>query len=150
MDEFCGEEQGIQLVLFKLEVETYGVNIATVREIILTQHYTHFPEARSFVEGLINLRGKIIPVIDLKKLFDLKQKAKTDQNRIMVMDVKGVSFGMIVDEVLEVVYISREMIEPPPPAFNGIDGGFIDGIANKGGEIIVVLNTVKILEANIQ
>ena len=136
----------MQLVLFNLATRTYGMDITSVHEIILLQHSTPIPETPDYVEGVINLRGEIIPVINLKKFFNLPQTEQTDQSRIVVMSIKETVFGMIVDEVQEVINITGEMIEPPPVAFAGIDGGYIDGLANRGKDIIVILNGQKILE----
>lgn len=136
----------MQFVLFNLSTRTYGVDITSVLEIILLQHSTPIPEMPNYMEGVINLRGKIIPVIDLKKFFNFPQTEQTDQNRIVIIEIKEAIFGMIVDEVQEVINITIGMIEAPPDAFADIDKRYIDGIVNRGEEVIVILNGQKILE----
>lgn len=102
-----------QLVVFDLAQEAYGVDIGTVREIIRMQDVTSVPHRPDYVSGVINLRGRITPVVDLRKRFDLSDLEITRDSRIVVVDIDGDDIGMIVDAVTEVLRISTTQIEPP-------------------------------------
>jgi len=122
--------QELQLVAFQLAQEVYGVDIAQVQEIIRMQPITKVPGAPDFVEGVINLRGRVIPVIDLRKRFRLPKGEETKSTRIIVVDVPPHTVGMIVDSVDEVLRLSEDKIEPPSPLIASIDTEYIEG----GGE----------------
>jgi purine-binding chemotaxis protein CheW len=92
-----------QIVLFQLGKETYGVDITAVHEIIRMQPITRLPNAPFFVEGVINLRGRVIPVVDMGKRFGMEKAEKHKNNRVVVLDIKGTTLGIIVDEVKEVL-----------------------------------------------
>ncbi|HWR30879.1 MAG TPA: chemotaxis protein CheW [Negativicutes bacterium] len=107
----------VQLVIFKLAKEDYGLPISKVQEINRMVPITKLPNTPEFMEGIINLRGRVIPVLDLRKRFDFGFQDFTDDTRIMVTDISGQTVGLIVDAVNEVAKIAGECIEPPPPAF---------------------------------
>ncbi len=134
-----------QLVAFQLDNETYGVNISIVREIIRLQTITEVPKTPYFVEGVINLRGNIIPVIDLHKRFDLSQKDQTQHSRIMVVEVEEVTVGMIVDSVSEVLRIPIDKIDPPPPAISGLDSAYLRGVGKLEDRLIMLLDLNQVL-----
>ena len=102
-----------QLVSFDLATESYGVDIGAVREIIRLQEITNVPRTPEFVEGVINLRGKVIPVVDLRKRFGLPVGDQSAENRIVVVDIGGQDIGVIVDAVNEVLRIFTDSVEPP-------------------------------------
>ncbi|HIE12855.1 MAG TPA: chemotaxis protein CheW [Desulfotomaculum sp.] len=135
-----------QVVVFQLADQTYGMDIAAVSEIIRMEKVTYVPRAPEFVEGVINLRGRIIPVIDLRGRFGLKGAEHTRQSRIIVVEMAGVTVGLIVDAVLEVLRIPAESIEPPPAMVDGVDVAYLRGIALFDGRMIILLNLEKILE----
>lgn len=134
-----------QIVVFELANEHYGVDIATVESIIKTQSITSVPQAPSFVEGITNLRGSVLPVIDLRKRFALCKKEETKNSRIMVVSIQNTKVGMIVDGVSEVLRVSDEAIEPTPPLVTGVDASFITGIAKLDDHLIILLDLKKIL-----
>lgn len=138
----CREDQ---LVVFQLAQQTYGIDIASVFEIIRMEKITKVPRTPDFVEGVINLRGKIIPVIDLCKRFGLDCSDATNSSRIIIVDVDGNTIGMIVDAVSEVLSVPVDSIEPPPSMIHGIDAAYLRGIAILEGGLIILLNLGKIL-----
>ncbi|HOV79658.1 MAG TPA: chemotaxis protein CheW [Bacillota bacterium] len=134
-----------QLVVFQLAEQTYGIDIASVFEIIRMETITRVPRTPDFVEGVINLRGKIIPVIDLCKRFNLAISERTNSSRIIIVDVDGNTIGMIVDAVSEVLRVPVDSIEPPPPMIHGINAAYLRGIAILDEKLIILLNLDKIL-----
>ncbi|MGI9951235.1 chemotaxis protein CheW [Moorellaceae bacterium AZ2] len=134
-----------QLVVFQLAGETYGVDIAHVHEIIRLQPITEVPRTPDFVEGVINLRGRIIPVIDLHKRFGLPAAEASNNTRIMVVEVKGITVGMIVDAVSEVLRLPEENIEPPPPIIQGVDVAYLRGVGKWGDKLIILLDLDRVL-----
>lgn len=139
-----------QLVVFELANEHYGVDIAAVESIIKMQPITAVPQAPAFVEGITNLRGSVLPVMDLRKRFGLTlrdQSTETgrDEKRIVVVSMDGMKIGMIVDAVSEVLRVQEEVIEPPPPMVTTINSAFITGIAKVGERLIILLDLAKVL-----
>lgn len=129
-----------QLVVFSLHTELYGVDINVVREIMRMQELTSIPETPSFVEGVINLRGAVTPVIDLRKRLDLYVGEATAETRIVVMDVGSQNIGVIVDEVTEVLRVSEDSIEPTSSIITASDSGYILGIAKLEDRLIILLD----------
>lgn len=134
---------------FKLADEEYGLEILKVREIIGLLPITSLPRTPVFVRGVINLRGKVIPVIDLRQKFELEVAADTDQTCIIVVDVAGqfgsVQIGILVDSVSEVLDIKGEEIEDPPAFGSSVDTAFILGMAKAKGSVKILLNIEKVL-----
>ena len=137
----------IQLVIFQLADELYGVNIHSVESIIKLQTITAVPHAPDFVEGVTNLRGNVLPIIDLRKRFGLELLAETSETRIVVLEIDGMQVGMVVDGVKEVLTIQEEAVEPPSPIVSGIDTSFITGIAKVADDLIILLDLSKVLNA---
>ena len=134
-----------QLVVFDLGGELYGVDIGTVREIIRMQEITHVPNAPEFVEGVTNLRGKVIPVIDLRRRFGMKEGEETSETRIVVVDIGGEDMGVRVDAVTEVLRITEQLIEQPSSVVTTVDSYYMEGIANLGERLIILLDLTKVL-----
>jgi len=139
-----------QLVVFELANEYYGVDIAAVESIIKMQPITAVPQAPAFVEGITNLRGSVLPVMDLRKRFGLsgreqKTESNRDDKRIVVVSMDGMKIGMIVDAVSEVLRVQEDAIEPPPPMVTTINSAFITGIAKVGERLIILLDLARIL-----
>jgi len=134
---------------FKLADEEYGLEILKVREIIGLLPITSLPRTPVFVRGVINLRGKVIPVIDLRQKFELDATTDTDQTCIIVVDVIGqfgsVQIGILVDSVSEVLDIKAEEIEDPPAFGSNVDTAFILGMAKAKGSVKILLNIEKVL-----
>jgi purine-binding chemotaxis protein CheW len=139
-----------QLVVFCLAGETYGIDISSVHEIIRMQTITEVPRTPDFVEGVINLRGRIVPVMDLRKRFGLHLGEKTANSRVIVVEVNGVTVGMIVDAVSEVLRLPEASIEPPPPMFTGVDVAYLQGVGKWQERLIILLNLDKVLYAQEQ
>ncbi len=135
-----------QLVVFVLANEHYGVDIAVVEGIIKMQPITLVPHAPPFVEGVTNLRGKVLPVIDLRKRFGLPRgETNSKDMRIVVMEMNGATVGMVVDGVSEVLQVSLEAIEPPSPIMRTTESGFIKGIAKLADRLVILLDIDQVL-----
>lgn len=135
----------MQLVVFDLASEFYGVEIAAVREIIRMQSITPVPGAPPFVEGIINLRGQVIPVLDLRKRLGLKVSEQTEDSRIVWVTINNHDLGVIVDAVTEVLRIPVSSIEPPSAMVSGLDSDYIKGIAKLENRLIILLDLNKVL-----
>jgi purine-binding chemotaxis protein CheW len=134
-----------QVVLFDLGGETYGLDIATVHEIIRMQPVTKVPKAPAYVEGVINLRGKVIAVIDLGKKFGIDKTDRDKNNRIVVVNIQNTTLGVIVDAVTEVLRIPASSIEP---ATDIVSFGYLDylqGIAKLDEKMVILLSLDKLL-----
>ncbi|MDY6835388.1 MAG: chemotaxis protein CheW [Chloroflexota bacterium] len=138
-----GEEE--QLVVFELSHEDYGVDISAVREIIRMQAITRVPRTPRFVEGLINLRGRVIPVVDPRKRFDLSAEHDEKNNRIVVMNISNQDIGLVVDGVTEVLLISNDCIEPPSSIITSVESEYLLGIAKLYSRLIILLDLEKVL-----
>jgi purine-binding chemotaxis protein CheW len=135
-----------QMVVFKLAGEQYGVRITQVQEINRLSQITKVPRAARFVEGVVNLRGDVIPVIDLRKRFEIESKEYTEFTRIIVSDISNKKIGIIVDEVMEVLRIPGKLVEEAPDILNANQAQtFMNGIANLGNRMIMMLNLENIL-----
>ncbi|MBE3573327.1 MAG: chemotaxis protein CheW [Moorella humiferrea] len=145
-----GTAAEVQLVVFQLAGETYGVDINYVQEIIRMQNITPIPRTPAFIEGVINLRGRIIPVIDLHKRFHLPQGEVTNNTRIMVVEMGRVTVGMIVDSVSEVLRLPVASIEPPPSMISGIDVAYLKGVGKWNERLIILLDLERVLQESEQ
>lgn len=134
-----------QYVIFHLNKETFGIDIAKVWEIITPQTVTKVPHSSSFIEGIINLRGKVIPVIDLRKRFGLSSDEHNRSERIVIIEIAGNTLGMTVDGVSEVLLINSEMIESPPSMISEVDADYLEGVAKLEERLIILLNLDKVL-----
>ncbi len=135
-----------QVVVMTLANEHYGVDISAVAEIIKLQPVTFVPRAPAFVEGVTNLRGKVLPVIDLRKRFGLAVATPGKETRIVVVEMAGTQVGMIVDAVSEVLRVPESGVEPPSPIVSTVDSAFISGIAKAGSRLIILLDLEQILK----
>ena len=137
-----------QVVVFTLAGESYGVDIATVHEIIRMQHVTRVPRAPEFVEGVTNLRGRVIPVVDLRRRFGLAIAENTASTRIVVVEIGDHTIGAVVDSVSEVLRIPADSIELPSPVITTVDSDYLRGIAKLDGRLIILLSLDKVLSAD--
>ena len=143
-DRSAGKE--IQVVIFRLGREEFGARIDQVKEIIEITPITRMPKAPSFIEGVINLRGQVIAVIDLSKQFDLPPSERGEETRIVVVDMDDNIVGMIVDSVPEVLRISEDNIDPTPTLIESrIDTRYIKGIGKLEDRLFVLLNLREVL-----
>lgn len=133
-------ETEFQLVVFKLGSEEYGVLITQVMEIIRLTPATKIPRSPQFIEGIINLRGQIIPIVDMKKRFDLPATGYTGDARIIVIQVGDNTFGIEVDSVSEVLRVNSSHIDPAPKIVCSIDTKYITGVAKVEDRLLIVLD----------
>ncbi len=133
-------EDVLQLVTFTLRNEEYAVDILNVQEINRITEITQVPNAPFYVEGVINLRGKVMPVINLRKKFGLEDKETDDTSRIIIMDIQGVTNGLVVDAVSEVLRIPADIVEPPPPMSSDMSDKFIKGVAKLEDRLIILID----------
>ena len=138
-------EQVLQFVTFTLGNEEYAVDILSVQEINRITEITIVPNSPDYVEGVINLRGKVIPVINLRKKFGLTDKETDDSSRIIIMEIQGITNGLIVDSVSEVLRILTNTIEPAPPMSSNISSQFIKGIAKLENRLIILIDLDRLL-----
>ena len=132
---------------FFLSNEEYGLEILKVREIISVMEITSVPQTPDFIKGVINLRGKVIPVVDLRLKFGMPEMEYTKETCTIVVDVQGLQMGIVVDTVSEVLDIAESDIEPPPAFGSTIKTDFILGMGKVKGEIKILLSIEKILSA---
>ena len=130
----------MQLVVFELGDESYGVDISRVQDINRMQEITEIPHAPESVVGVINLRGRVIPVIDLRKRFGLPDAVHTKDTRIVVVHLEGNLIGVIVDAVSQVLRIPADIVEPPSPVLAGVDSKYLRGIAKLDDKLVILLD----------
>jgi purine-binding chemotaxis protein CheW len=128
-----------QVVVCQLGDESYGLDIGSVYEIIRFQASTAVPTAPKFVDGVINLRGRIIPVVDMASRFGMRRSATTKSTRIIVAGTAGMRVGLVVDAVTEVLLLAEEAVEPTPQVASGLESAYIRGIAKLGEELVILL-----------
>ncbi len=139
-----------QLVIFELASEFYGINIAVVESIIKMQAITQLPQTPDYVKGVTNLRGSVLPVIDLRTRFALETKEDTRQTRIIIVTMGSIKVGVVVDGVSEVLRVSDDLIEPLPPMVNSVNSVFLKGIVRLENRLIILLELGKVLDLNEQ
>jgi purine-binding chemotaxis protein CheW len=135
----------LQLVLFDLASEHYAIDSSIVREIIRIQSITRVPGASNYVEGVTNLRGRVVPVLDLRKRLDLPVADRNKETRIVVVNVASHDVGLIVDGVSEVLRIPTSVIEPPAMIVTGEDADYVRGIAKLETKMVILLDLDKLL-----
>jgi purine-binding chemotaxis protein CheW len=145
MEQIRAEDE-LQLVTFRLANEEYGLPITKVQEINRLLPITKLPQTPSFMEGIINLRGRIIPVIDLRKRFQLPITEHNDDTRIVVVEINGQTVGVTVDAVTEVVRLSTTDVEAPPVSIV-VDSRYIDGVGKIDDRLIILLDINQVLTA---
>lgn len=137
-----------QLVSFRIGSEEFGVDILAVQEINRMVDITRVPQAPAYVEGVINLRGRVIPIIDLRKRFELEVREYDKSTRIVVVDIDGTVIGMIVDAVSEVLRIPRDTIEPPPELVTNIHSEYIKGVAKLADRLLIFLDLSRVIDVS--
>ena len=128
----------LQLVTFKLDNEEFAVNILEVQEINRMTEITKMPNSPHHVEGVVNLRGRVIPVVSLRKKLGLAEVENNEHSRIMIMDIQGSTMGLIVDAVSEVLRIPSDIVEPPPPLSTDANTEYIKGVAKLEDRLIML------------
>lgn len=160
LDDETNESQADsrQVVALHLGGEVYGIDIATIHTVIMPQEITPVPKTAPYIRGVMNLRGRIVPVVDLRIRFDLGSAASDDHpgKRIVVVDTEGLVAGLIVDSVSEVLTLPKESVGPPSGLISPKDGEFLTGIGRvtradavngKSEQLILLLDVVKVLTA---
>lgn len=141
-------EDSRQLLIFKLGEEEFGVDILQVKIIEkLDQEITRVPKAPSFVEGVINLRGDIIPIVDLRKRFGLTTRPLGYDTRVIIVEINNSQVGMMVDSVSEVLRVDAADVEEAPKITKGVDAVYINGVAKTNDRLIIILNLDRALSA---
>jgi len=135
----------MEYVVFKLNGEFYGVDIDNVENIERYTEITRVPYTNKYIKGIINLRGNIIPVIDLRERFGLPVIDRTDEARIMIVKAKDLNIGMIVDSSSEVLQLENNDIDESPTVSTGIEENFISKIGKKDGRIVMLIDILKVL-----
>jgi len=137
----------LQLVTFGIGEEEFGIDILKVQEIIRTMQITKVPRSQEFVEGVINLRGKVIPIIDLRRRFGLDSKPHDKDTRIVVIEINNMIVGFVVDSVSEVLRIPASTVEPPPPVVAGLESDYISGVGKLHDRLLILLDLDKLLSS---
>jgi purine-binding chemotaxis protein CheW len=136
----------LHIVGFRVGRETFGVPIGLVHEIVRVPEITAVPDSPGYVEGVINLRGKIISVVDLRKRFGEKEIAAHKKNRILVTEVEGKMVGLIVDAASEVIKIPENEVELPPSVFEEGELNYVTGVGKLHGRLVILIDLSKILQ----
>ncbi|OBQ55713.1 chemotaxis protein CheW [Halodesulfovibrio spirochaetisodalis] len=139
------DDELMQLVTFSIGEEEFGVDILKVQEIIRTMEITKVPKAPNFVEGVINLRGKVIPIIDLRRRFGLSSKEHDKHTRIIVIEINNMIVGFVVDSVSEVLRIPASTVEPPPAVVAGMESEYISGVGKLQDRLLILLDLDRLL-----
>jgi len=136
----------IQAITFHLAKETYGIDVHQIKEIIKTREYVKVPNAPQFVEGVINLRGQITPIVDLRKIFEVETRKEDDNSRIIMVDLNSEVIGLIVDSVVGVVTVPAEEIVKSPSLTVSASNTFISGIIRTESQLIILIDVTKLME----
>jgi len=138
-------EELVQLVSFNIGDEEFGVDILQVQEINRMLEVTRVPNAPEYVDGVINLRGKVIPIIDLRRRFGMERKEHDKNTRIVVVELNGKVVGFVVDAVREVLRIPRNVTEPPPSIVGGVHEEYITAVGKLEDRLLILLDLEKVL-----
>jgi purine-binding chemotaxis protein CheW len=134
-----------KVIIFQLKDEEYAVPVQEVKSIERMQHITRIPRTVPFVKGVINLRGVVTPIIDLRLRFDIEESEYTDTTRIIIVSVGTIEAGLIVDAANDVIDLETDSIEPPPEVVGGVDAEYIQGVAKIEKRLLILLNLTKVL-----
>lgn len=138
----------IQIVVFRLDNEEYGVNILNVQEIIRPTEITRVPKTPEYLTGVINLRGNVIPVMNLRKRFGLEGELQSDPNtRIIILNFRDINIGIFVDSVSEVLRLTKEEIEEPT-LIEALDDKFVQAVGKHNDRLIILLDIKELLDLN--
>jgi purine-binding chemotaxis protein CheW len=137
-----------QVVKFRINQVPYALDIGRVREIIYYRPATPLPEAPVFVEGVVDLRGMVIPVIDLKRKIGIENLTREEPSHILILQLGSITAGMVVDEVLEVLQVNREDIQAPQRIHHGHGSRYLEGVVKYSGEMVFILNLESLLTSD--
>jgi purine-binding chemotaxis protein CheW len=147
MTSQAGSDELLQLVSFKIGDEEFGVDILKVQEINRMVEVTRVPNAPEYVDGVINLRGKVIPIVDLRRRLGMPRKEHSKDTRIVVVELNGKITGFVVDAVSEVLRIPRSVTEPPPSIVAGIEAEYITAVGKLEDRLLILLDLERIFSA---
>ncbi|MBX6394189.1 MAG: chemotaxis protein CheW [Alicyclobacillaceae bacterium] len=139
--------QEVKVIVFRLGSEEYGVEVYQVLSIERMQKITRVPRTPAFVKGVINLRGVVTPVIDLRARFGLPEVEYTEETRIVVVSVNDMEVGLIVDAANDVIDVPLNRIDPPPAVVGGVKADYLRGVAKLDNRLLVLLNLDRVLNA---
>lgn len=138
-----------QMIVFKIGPEEFAIEIELAKEIVLMRPITPVPETRDFVEGVINLRGNLVPVLDLRKRLRAGRAENGSKTRIIISMIDGKQTGLIVDGASEVIRVSEDMLEPPPDVITELGADYVAGVINLGARFVTLLDLRKALTGEI-
>jgi purine-binding chemotaxis protein CheW len=134
-----------KVIIFRLKDELYGVPVEQVVSIERWESVTRVPNAPSFIKGIINLRGEILPVIDLQQRFGLGVSEQTEESRLVIAQIEEIKLGLIVDEAKDVIDLDSDSVDPSPETASGKTGTYIFGVAKQEDHLLILLNMEKVL-----
>jgi purine-binding chemotaxis protein CheW len=137
----------VQFVGFRLDNEDYAIGITEIQEIILMKPIMRIPEVPGYIEGLINLRGSVIPIVNLRKRFGLPARDFDDETRTIVVNIHDKTVGCIVDAVTQVMRINRDQLQPPPLGVLAVNQRYLAGLAKLDDRLLIILEIDKLFEA---
>jgi len=144
-DEKKSSDETKQLISFTVGSEEYGLELLRVKEVIRMRQITWLPKAPACVKGIINLRGDVIPIVDLRERFGLQQQQQTANTRVIVVEVNGKPVGMVVDSASQVVRVPADQFDPPPTVMGERSQDFITAVGKTGDRLIIMIDAEKIL-----
>lgn len=139
----------LEYLCFRVSDEIYGINIMAIKEITKPREVTEIPGTPEFVSGIVSLRGTIIPIIDMRSRLGLSRENVTGKERVVVIKNDRSFCGLLVDEVIQVVRVNKENVEPAPSVLEGIDRDFVSGIGRSEGRLIIILNLENIADIHL-
>lgn len=145
MSEKKGTLNEMKVIVFRLKDEEYGVEVSQVRSIERMQHITKIPRTAMFVKGVINLRGVVTPIINLRSRFELEEGQYTDSTRIIIVALGEMEVGLIVDAANDVIDVPLDAIEPPPEVVGGVEADYLQGVAKLDDRLLILLNLDRVL-----
>lgn len=140
-------ETGENFILFELAGATYGVRSAAIQQLEMIGSVTPVPNAPAYVDGVVSVRGQVIPALNLRARFGFARQAPDIRSRLIIVRSTGRSVGLVVDSAREFASISREMIQPPPPGLAGMSGQYLEGTAEIGERLILLLDIEQLIGA---
>jgi len=141
----ASEIKEIQVACFRLMDDLYAVDIMRIKEIIRPQKLTYLPKSPDFIDGVINLRGAVIPVVDLRKRFDMPERETGAATRLLIVRLSGQTLGLVVDDVTEVITVPVKDIKPPPAVSAGVIADYLLGVCLAGEVLVMLLDIDRIL-----
>jgi purine-binding chemotaxis protein CheW len=135
----------IQVVVFRVGGQEFAFNVFHVQRILRYEAPSPLPKAPAFLEGVIQVQSAVVPVIDLRKRFELKHAPQREETRTMVLESEGLVVGVVVDAVLEVLRVAAEAVTAPPSVVKGLAAEYIQGIISLGGRTVILLQTARLL-----